>query len=477
MQKTRNRLNEILALINIDRDLIYCEKKSEAYLINKKVNKFDQACMKIGGGLCDHYLIALSQDNNLGLITETELKHVNSNLYGLAKYKGKKQTVHTRVAYSAKKEVIYIFDGKNNVYRIDGGNIDINSDKKIRFNMLENFDVKLVPKPDVENCNINLLQSYINTSEDDYKLIVTFILNCFFTNSHYPLLLLNGVAGSGKSIITQMIKTLVDPSPVMLRNQFESKEDLVIAVQHCHLVDLNNCKPMKKLEDTLCTILSGGVLTKRKKFTDSKQTVLYTHNPVVVNGIGETISQDDLLDRTIKVRTRQFDGDGVDLKPETQLLAEFKQDLPYILGGILVCLQKVLSRKNAIEQPKSLPRMADFYLFGLAVEKAMDWEKNSFKHAFYQNQKAIHNEILDDSKLAQAIIKLIAIKNEYFGSMKSLLDALISLGEINISSPRLLSSEIDRITIQLQRVKKIIIKREGRSNKGVMVRIYREVSA
>ena len=84
-----------------------------------------------------------------------------------------------------------------------------------------------------------------------------------------------GPAGSAKSFIQKVIKTIIDPSQIMLRNQFAKTEDLVLAAYHCHIIDINNVSNLSNpMQDALCTILTGGVATARKKFSNKDQSLL-----------------------------------------------------------------------------------------------------------------------------------------------------------------------------------------------------------
>jgi hypothetical protein len=75
----------------------------------------------------------------------------------------------------------------------------------------------------------------------------------------------------------------------------------------------------------------------------------------------------------------------------------------------------------------TLPRMADFMLFGEAISRAMGEEAGHFADAFLGNREEADGSAVDDSPIATAIMTFAAKKQLWTGSAAEL---LTELGEI-----------------------------------------------
>jgi hypothetical protein len=69
----------------------------------------------------------------------------------------------------------------------------------------------------------------------------------------------------------------------------------------------------------------------------------------------------------------------------------------------------------------SLPRMADFAMFGEAASRALGYPPETFLNAYRQNRAAAHELILEDSVVARAIRKLMETKSRWEGTATELL--------------------------------------------------------
>ena len=327
--------------------------------------------------------------------------------------------------------------------------------------------------PDIESGNLKLLRKYILVTDKEYKLILVYIFNCYFTGTHYLLLYLRGPAGSTKSFITKVVKEVVDPSRVTLRNQFKNGEALVISSEHCHLIDINNCSKLTDaVQDTLCTTLTGGVATSRSLYSNKGQSVIHTHNPVVMNGIESIITRDDLLERSLIIHLNKICESDVAIVEEEQLKKDFIADLPKIMGGIFNALKAIMLVNQTFETDEKLSRMASFHRLGLVTEQALNWKSGSFTRAYKANLSSAQYETLESNKVAQALIKQKELNDAPFqGTYLELRDKLMVVGEIGQMEPRQLRGILDRLSGSLLNLHGIKVTRLTRSGQGSRVKI------
>jgi|GEM_PF-2426691 len=447
---------------------IYDPIKSNCYIEDPTTIKGSTFYRAIGdydtnGYLSDMFLTLFDANPS-----DASLKRINQSLGFEAQKNINKSTIHSRVAKIDNK--IYINLGSGKIVRVTSSGVTILKNSKVKFEI--NNQIGEIVRPDLEHGNYKMIKKYIPLHDHELKLILVFIFNAYFTDTHYTMLALIGPTGSGKSCIQEFIKTIIDPSKIMLRNQFTKTEDLVLAALHCHVIDINNVSKLSDLmQDTLCTILTGGVSTTRTKYTNKAQSSIYTHNPVIINGIGNVINRDDLYERSIVFHLKKIQGTEIFLE-ESQLEKELEDDLPKIIGGIFNSLSLILKEFECFETPPNLNRMADFHILGCVTEKALGWKSGSFTKAYNANIAIAQNEVLEDSPLAQALLKMKKTnQSEFSGSFSELEQKLNQFGKLGKISPRQLSSDLDRISGFLLNLHNISVTKLKRSNSGSRVKI------
>lgn len=156
---------------------------------------------------------------------------------------------------------------------------------------------------------------------------------------------------------------------------------------------------------------------------------------------------------------------------EKQLTEEFTNDLPRIMGGIFNALSDILLKYQNFEAPEKLNRMADFHILGCVTEKALNWKPASFTEAYNANIATSHSDILEDSALAQALIKMKRHNSEFDGSCAELIDKLSRYGSFGNISPRKLRSDIDRISEPLLNLHRIKVNHLNRKNNSSHLKI------
>lgn len=458
-------------LSELKASLAFDSKRNEAFVESDEYPGSKGFYKQLGKSETDDHLNGLFLKSFGYLMSESSLKLLNRMLKHKAKSENKWRTVHRRVAKNGKKIIVNM--GNGSVMMISPKGIDFTNKPPARFEVNNNIGV--IVRPDLENGDLNILKKYLLVNQGHFKLILTFLFNCFFTDTHYVMLVLFGPAGSAKSFITRVTKTIADPSRVKLRNHMSSIEDLVLSAMHSHLIDINNVSRLSDgIQDTLCTILTGGTRTTRTKYTNVEETVIHTHNPIVMNGISDFVTRDDLYERSIIIPLVKV-GDPeseVTIKSEKQLLREFKKDLPVIMGGFFNALKDILNESETFEPTEKLNRMADFHILGLVAERALGWKQGSFTKAYNANIAHAQVHLLENSKVAQALIELKSHNTyDFEGTYNKLLDRLKRIADIGEYNPRKLSAELDRVGAALLNLHDIKITKLGRRNEGSCLKI------
>lgn len=447
---------------------VFYDRTRDAYYVIPKNKKY---VIEINTEDGNRFFQQKYLDRHDRLMSDQQLKQHNQLLVHKIIIQGATDNAYLRVVRKEREMEIFYDLGNESFVKITSYSVQITNDVPVYF-ISSNSMLNSI-KPDLENSDCNVLKKYLPGNEGYFILTMVFIFNCMLTNTHYLALVLLGPAGSGKSFLQKILKTIIDPSVVMLRNQINKTEDLVLAASHCHLLDFNNVSKLSTpIQDTLCTILTGGCSTSRTKYTNRQETVIHTHNPVILNGIGNIVTRDDLYERCLIIQLDKISGSKKHVIPESLLLEKFENDLPVILGGIFNALSKILYEEESFLAPKKLTRMADFHCLGLIVEKALDWPEGAFESAYKKNISIAQNDVLVDSKVAQALIKMKDLKKIHFvGTYSELIVVLQQYGVSKSLTPKELSAELDRLSGSLLNLHKIKLTKLNRSHAGSRVRI------
>lgn len=464
------KLNEEIILSYLYKFVrFYDSKKSMSFIVDKTPTGSLNFFRALGDSSTAEYISDLIFDEFGKYPSEASLKRIINMLSHQTRKNGKQKNVHHRVANTAKS--IYVDMGNRSITRITPKSVLSVGKAPIKFAVHTSLGV--MPIPDMENGDFSLLKKYIPVKSGEFKLILVFIFNCFFTDTHYVMLVLTGPAGSAKSFITKVLKAIIDPSDITLRNPFKNTEDLVLAALHCHLIDVNNCSKFSDaIQDALCTTLTGGVSTTRTKYTNKGETAIHTHNPLIANGIGSFVTRDDLVERALLIYLNKLSETNIAPIGEKQLTSEFNADLPRIMGGIFNALKAILLVRQTFETDEKLMRMCDFHILGLVAEKALNWKSGSFTRAYKANIASAQNDSLESNEVAQALIKQQCLNDTAFeGTYKQLRDKLLIVGNIKPIEPRELRAILDRLSGSLRNLHGIKVTRLTRSGQGSRVKI------
>jgi hypothetical protein len=210
--------------------------------------------------------------------------------------------------------------------------------------------------------SIEALAPFLNlASENDFVLVVAWLLGALRAGGPYPVLAIAGEQGSAKTVLSKLLRAVIDPSVAPVRALPRDERELFIAASNGHVLAFDNLSGLPPwLSDTLCRLTSGGAFSTRRLFTDQDEVLLAAARPVILNGIEDIITRLDLMLAPIAERQR---------RPEHALWQEFELARPHILGALLDAAAHGLHMLPRVRL-KRLPRMADFVLWATACESA-----------------------------------------------------------------------------------------------------------
>ena len=169
-------------------------------------------------------------------------------------------------------------------------------------------------------------------------------------------------------------------------------------------------------------VSTGGGYSCRELYGNGEEHIFDVQRPAMLTGINNPVKRSDLLDRALLIDLPVI-SEG-DRRPERDLWAEFEVVRPLIIGALCDGVSAAI-RNLPNTELKSLPRMADFALWGCAAESAFGWPAGSFLEAYEHNRRSA-DELALESPLAQAVISFMVDKHDWEGTATELLGQLNS---------------------------------------------------
>lgn len=308
-----------------------------------------------------------------------------------------------------------------------------------------------LPVPVAGSGDINALREFVNIGGDqDFRLLVGWLLGCFQTDGPYPLLILSGEQGSAKSTTTKVLRSLVDPSALSNRSFPQDERDLVIAANGAHVLAFDNLSRIKPgMADALCRLATGGGFATRKLHSDADEVHFDAARPCILNGIPDLAERADLADRSICLTLPSIS--ETRRRYERDFWARFEEAKPRILAGLLDAVSCALRRGDSVSLSRS-PRLADFARWVTSAEPALGWPEGAFLDSYWANRRETEETALCNNNLALAILALLDSNAEWRGTAADLVKTLrtcvphlTETGEAFPRTPSVLGGELRRI--------------------------------
>ncbi len=313
--------------------------------------------------------------------------------------RGAAHTVHVRMAVSSGLIYLDLADPSWQVVEVSATGWRVIVDPPVRFRRPK--ALAPIPHP-TRGGSIMTLRPFVNVaSDDDFILIVALLVTWLRGEGPYPLLVEHGEQGSGKSTLTRVLKALVDPNRAPLRSVPKEPRDLMIAATNAHLLPFDNLSALPDwLSDSLCRLSTGGGFSTRRLYADREEEIFDAIRPVILNGIPEFASRQDLVGRSVFVTLPPIpDGRRRD---EAAFWKAFERLRPEILGSLLDIVATAL-RHHASVTLDHLPRMADFARWIVAGESACPWPAGTFMAIYAGNRAQAVEATLDGDPVADLV--------------------------------------------------------------------------
>jgi hypothetical protein len=270
--------------------------------------------------------------------------------------------------------------------------------------------------------SIKALRPFVNIdAEQDFVLVVAWVLATLRPRGPYPVLGVTGDHGSAKSSLLRRLRALVDPRVPALRSLPSSDRDCFIAAGTQHLLVFDNVRNIKPwLSDVFCRIATGGGHATRTLYTDADETRFDVQRPIALNGIKDMIESPDLADRALLIHLKRIEKERC--RTDNELDADFESVRPAILGALLDAVSFGLRTLPSLRFANP-PRMADFATWAAACEGAV-WSAGTFEEAYRGNLRDAIETVLAGDVVATTLQAFMSGLSSWEGSPSTLLAEL-----------------------------------------------------
>jgi hypothetical protein len=288
-----------------------------------------------------------------------------------ATQRGKATTVHSFSHYDRTRGCVYLFDQKENVYRISSTTIDRvanGTDDALFRKSCKTSKFTIALERYGEQCQLGQIllegvrvrENFLSRREQE-QLVETWALAMLFPVLFptRPILALVGEKGSGKTSVGRALGRIYfgrDFQVIALEGD-ERDCDAAITSEHYAVLDNADCE-LRWIEDKLAVVATGGAIKRRRYYT-TNQLVEYPITAfVAITSRTPHFRREDVADRLLVIeveRLPQFESESVRLERLDSRRDE-------IMTSVARRVQEILKAfaANGGKQFKTEFRMADF---------------------------------------------------------------------------------------------------------------------
>lgn len=350
-------------------------------------------------------------------------------------------------------------------------------------------DALPLPEPEPGEATAETLAEVLNVDPESEELALTWAwimcaLRPFTDAGGYPIGLLHGEQGSGKSSAARNLQALVDPSSLTGRALPREERDLFVTAGNRHLLAFDNLSGMgDTFADSLCRLATGGGFSGRTLHTDADETIFIAVKPLLLNGIPSTIiGRPDLAERALSIELRPLRTRRTD----AELAAAFTRLRPALLA--LAC-DGIASALRNLDRVKLAdpPRMVDACTWAEAAAEGLGLAPGRIARAWAENRRRAEAEALATDDLAAAVERFLSQEpghkwrgppSDLWRKLRDLVGDGVAKSSLWPRNAAALSGRLRRLAPALRRVKGIhVASGKGGSDSARFWSLHRESGA
>lgn len=399
-----------------------------------------------------------------------------ATLEAQAKCQGPEHPVFIRIGTIQGAIFVDLANVAGQVVKITRTGWEVISTQEIRFR--RSSHMRPLPLPQASTSPDPLFDFINITRETDKYLLLGWVLGAMHPTGPYPVLILQGEQGSAKTTASRFLRELIDPYTPLTRTPPRSEYDLIIGSKHSWVQSFDNVSNLSPDQsDALCRLSTGGGFGTRKLYRNDEEVLFSFERPVILNGISELATRQDLIDRAIILYLTPISSSN--RLTSKEIRQKFQHTHPQLLGYLFSAISKALSRFETMSSP-NLPRMADWATWVEAASPALGWPPQKFLDAYREHRQESLELSLEWDLVAHALQQLLTNEVFWEGTASDLLQELSFLMEdyqrrsrLWPATPKALSDRLRRSATALRSAREIDVqfKRAHGGNRTRLIRI------
>ncbi len=245
---------------------------------------------------------------------------------------------------------------------------------------------ELTEKPEVTACVLTEFFDFLAVGNKSRAGLFAILMSAMRPMEHpktgaltrYTVGVFNGEHGSGKSTRQMFVRRIIDPREPASMKMPDKVDDLCIYSENSAVVSLDNQSNLSlMMSDALCRVATGDGNVKRSLFTTRDLAVFRGARPVLVNGITDVVTRDDLLDRSLIIHVEKPE----ETKTDDELEDKFKELWPRVFGAVCFCIMEALDGHADANVNRSI-RMLQAARWASAAEVAAGFDTGAVEQAY-----------------------------------------------------------------------------------------------
>jgi len=288
-------------------------------------------------------------------------------------YSAPPRPVHQRVAgcgHPLQTIAIDLLNAQSEVVEITAGGWNIVGDSAFSFHYHPGNLPLPRPVP-AEPPALNLLRSLLNLpGPQDWLRCLAWLLAALRPSGPYPILVLQGPPGSGKSFAARVLRSLIDPAIASLCSlPFSESSLLTLAHNHWVLAFDHIVHASNRISSALCRLSTGHGFFFNERYHAIEPVPLTVQRPILLTVPTPCYwnPRPDLTDRTLTVTLPAMPPQ--ERRSEAELCSAFEAARPSLLGALCTALSTALRRLDSVHLPAA-PRFADVAAWAVAAAPA-----------------------------------------------------------------------------------------------------------
>ena len=259
---------------------------------------------------------------------------------------------------------------------------------------------------------LETLRSFLNLpSRADWLRCLAWLLAALRPDGPFPILILQGPPGSGKSFAARVLRTLIDPCASPLTPIPSSFRDLRTLARQNWILAFDHLSALSpQLSDALCRLSSGLGATLRETAGPGAEPLQQSYKrPIILTVTDRWSCPADLAHRALTVTLSP-------LAPRTEdsLIALFQQAWPDILAALCSAVGAALDRVSQFDPPSR--RFPGALTWAMAAAPALGCTEDEMRLAF--------DLPAPPHPIAEAVRTLLEQRRHFTGTAAQLLELL-----------------------------------------------------